>query len=113
MLTPPDASKINSGKGLSGTPSSNRPPEPRAEKRRDGAQARQASSDLRKRVAKLERDLEEAEALASSLHDKLADPDIYDQPEEVHRLANEHDAAKARAAALMDKWTEAAAELEA
>ncbi len=117
VLTPPDPSKINSGKGLSGTApqpkkSRNKPSEPRAELRRDGAQSREADAGLRKRVAKLERDLEKAEAKVVILHEQLADPDIYDRPEEVNRLANEHEAAKVRAALLMDEWTAAAEQLE-
>ncbi|NCG38338.1 MAG: hypothetical protein GWP48_12575, partial [Actinobacteria bacterium] len=64
------------------------------------------------KVQKLERELEKAEAKVADLHTRLADPEIYDRPEEVHRLATEHEAAKDRAVALMDEWTSAAEQIE-
>ncbi|MEM7143464.1 MAG: ATP-binding cassette domain-containing protein, partial [Actinomycetota bacterium] len=111
VLTPPDPSKVYGGKGLSGD-STPKKASPQTEQRRDGAQARQASSGLRKRVNKLEKDLEKTEARVAELHDQLADPDIYDRPEEVHRLATEHERMQARAAELLEEWTAAAEELE-
>ena len=80
--------------------------------RQASAKARQNTNELRKRVQKLERALEKAEAEVAELQAQLADPDIYDRPEEVHRLATLHDAAKDRAVALMDEWEQAAEELE-
>ena len=41
-----------------------------------------------------------------------ADPDLYERPEEVHRLAEQHDAARARADRLLADWESALAELE-
>jgi ATP-binding cassette subfamily F protein 3 len=103
ILTPPDPSKVaKASTGLS------KSADPRTEKRQDSAKVRQDSQGLRKKVQKLERDLEKAEAKVLDLHTQLADPDIYDRPEEVHRLATEHDTARARAARLMDEWTAAA-----
>ena len=64
--------------------------------RQASAKARQNTNELRKRVQKLERALEKAEAEVAELQAQLADPDIYDRPEEVHRLATLHDAAKDR-----------------
>ena len=80
--------------------------------RQGAAGPRQNTNELRKRVQKLERALEKAEAEVAELQAQLADPDIYDRPEEVHRLATLHDAAKDRAVALMDEWEQAAEELE-
>ena len=74
--------------------------------------ARQNTNELRKRVQKLERALEKAEAEVAELQAQLADPNIYDRPEDVHRLATLHDDAKDRAVALMDEWEQAAEELE-
>ena len=72
----------------------------------------QNTNELRKRVQKLERALEKAEAEVAELQAQLTDPDIYDRPEDVHRLATLHDAAKDRAVALMDEWEQAAEQLE-
>ena len=107
VLTPPDPSKMGVGKGVSAKAG-----DPRAERRRNGAKARQATSDLRQRVRRLERDLDRAEAEATALDAKLAEPDVYDQPEEVHRLAAANEVAKERAINLMAQWTAAAEELE-
>ncbi len=107
VLTPPDPSKVaKASSGLAKTA------DPRTEKRREGAKARQGFNDLRKKVQKLERELEKAEGAVASLQAQLADPDIYDRPEEVHRLATEHEAAKEKAARLMDEWTSAAERIE-
>ena len=107
VLTPADPERVagqrsNLGRG-----------NPRVQKRKAGADDRLASSDLRKRVQRLERDTERAEATAAELMHQLADPDIYDKPEEVHRLAGEHEAATQRATRLLAEWEAAAAELEA
>ena len=115
VLTPPDPSKVNSGKGLGHEPAAkkSRPaasPKPGRDdgKRRGG----QETSALRKRVNKLEKELEKTEARVSELHRQLADPDIYEQPEEVHRLATEHERMQLRAGELMEQWTAAAEELD-
>ncbi|MDG2028256.1 MAG: ABC-F family ATP-binding cassette domain-containing protein [Acidimicrobiales bacterium] len=118
VLTPADPAKVFSGRGLSADASESRPTkrsggETRVEQRRETAQSRQASADLRKRVKKLEKDLEIAEAKVAALHEQLADPDIYDKPEDVHRLATQHEEAKDLAARLTDQWAVAAEDLEA
>ncbi|MDG1412289.1 MAG: ABC-F family ATP-binding cassette domain-containing protein [Acidimicrobiales bacterium] len=107
ILTPPDPSKVaRASTGLS------KAADPHAEKRKEGAKVRQGSQGLRKKVQKLERELEKAEAKVANLHTQLADPEIYDRPEEVHRLATEHEAAKDRAVRLMDEWTSAAEQID-
>jgi len=107
VLTPPDPTKV------AGSTTSLTKPNARSEKRRAGAAERQNTNELRKRVQKLERALEKAEAEVAELQAALADPDIYDRPEEVHRLATEHDEAKDRAVSLMEQWESAAEKLEA
>ncbi len=116
VLTPPDPSKVNSGKGLGREPAPKKSA-PTTSVPANGGKAGKNRSDpgsstLRKRVNKLEKDLEKAEARVSELHDQLADPDIYDQPEEVHRLATEHERMQLRATELLEQWTAAAEELE-
>jgi len=107
VLTPADPGRIrarqrDSAKGV----------DQRTERRRDSARSRQATSDLRKRVKKLERDSEIADTKAGELSDQLADPDLYDRPEDVQRLAAAHTKAAALAESLLMKWQEAAEELE-
>ena len=106
VLTPPDPTRVGTGKGLAKGAAE------KVEKRREGARARQNTQALRKRVSRLESDLEKAEARVSELQSQLADPDLYDRPEEVHRLATQHEEAKDRAATLMTDWERAAGELE-
>ncbi len=107
VLAPPDPSKVGTGRGLS-----ERTRDPRSERRRVGAKARQATAEQRRRVTQLEKDLEKAEAEVATLHAQLADPEVYDEPEEVHRLASAHEEAKDRAAKLMEDWTNAAEDLD-
>ena len=104
-------------------PVTDRPPEPappragssadRAERRRAGAQARAATSQLRKRVSDLERAWSAADAEVAEMHRRLSDPAVYEQPEEVHALASAHEEAADRAAALLAEWEASLAELEA
>ena len=107
VLTPADATKITGAKKRS-----TKPAEGRTDRRRDGANARHGSQELRKKVQRLEREVERAEETVSTLHAQLADPDIYDKPEEVHRIATQHESAKKRGAELMKAWERAAEELD-
>ncbi len=105
VLTPPDPTKVGSakvtnGKGLS-------PKTKSAPRQNDDRRAK----SLKSAVQRLERELEKAENEVSRLHTELADPAIYDRPEEVLRLAQLHDAAKSKAAGLMDDWERAANKL--
>ena len=90
--------------------------ENRAEVRRREAAVRQRSAaetrEVRKRVQRLERQVAKAEADAERIGTELADPDIYDDHQKVRALADEHDAAKARAESLMSEWLSAQEELE-
>ena len=85
----------------------------RAERRRAGAQARAATSRLRKRVADLERAWSAADAEVAELHRRLSDPAVYERPEEVHTLASAHEKAAEKAGTLLAAWESALAELEA
>ena len=50
-------------------------------------------------MQRLERQVAKAEADAERIGTELADPDIYDDHQKVRALADEHDAARARAEA--------------
>lgn len=112
VLTPADASRISAKQRDTTRGGPKKAADPRTERRRESAKSRQAGNDLRKRVKKLERDSEIAEAKATELANQLADPDVYDRPEEVHRLAAAHDQAVKLAESLLGKWQEAAEDLE-
>ncbi|MYH76158.1 MAG: ABC-F family ATP-binding cassette domain-containing protein [Acidimicrobiaceae bacterium] len=84
----------------------------RVERRRASAQARAATSKLRRRVTDLERAWAAADAEVGELHRRLSDPAVYDRPEEVHVLASAHEEAADRAAALLAEWEASLAELE-
>jgi ATP-binding cassette subfamily F protein 3 len=72
-----------------------------------------ATKDLRLKVDAVERDLVAAEAEVAGLTKLLADPEVYDVPERAKELAIRHNAAKDRAAALMNDWERLSTELEA
>ncbi|MYK75915.1 MAG: ABC-F family ATP-binding cassette domain-containing protein [Acidimicrobiaceae bacterium] len=84
----------------------------RVERRRASAQARAATSKLRRRVTDLERAWAAADAEVGELHRRLSDPAVYERPEEVHVLASAHEEAADRAAALLAEWEASLAELE-
>ncbi|MDG1367641.1 MAG: ABC-F family ATP-binding cassette domain-containing protein [Acidimicrobiales bacterium] len=107
ILTPADPSKVASANaGLT------KPTNARAEQRRASATDRQTTNNLRKSVQKLEKALERAEAEVAELQAQLADPALYDRPEDVHRLATAHEKAKDKAVSLMERWEAAAEQLE-
>ncbi len=126
VLTPPDPGRVadtrtsltrspgpDRGGSRSGGSRGGRRRDPRAERRRAAAAARQATAELRKAVRRLEQQVEAAEAQIAELQRRLADPAIYDAPEQVAELAAAHEKAKDRAADLLARWERAAAELEA
>jgi ATP-binding cassette subfamily F protein 3 len=77
--------------------------------RRDAQRAREA----RKALARTERRWERAEAEVAALQSRLADPDLYADPDEVQRVVDAHEAAKDLAARLMVEWEDHAAAVEA
>ncbi|MCQ3813906.1 MAG: ABC-F family ATP-binding cassette domain-containing protein [Acidimicrobiia bacterium] len=108
VLTPPDPTRFSSVAAPY-----DKAPNVRTEKRRATAHARQVSSDLRKRVARLERNLVKADQVVANLEKQLSDPTVCNDPAELQRLANRYETAKAQAAALLHDWSEAAEQLEA
>jgi ATP-binding cassette, subfamily F, member 3 len=72
-----------------------------------------ATKDLRRRVDRLEAQVERAEAEVADLTRRLADPSVYDDEAAVRDLVAQHSAAKDRAVELTDAWEEAILALEA
>ncbi|MGI9603344.1 MAG: ABC-F family ATP-binding cassette domain-containing protein [Acidimicrobiales bacterium] len=68
--------------------------------------------EVRKQLAKVERQWENAEAKVAELAAQLADPDIYDDHDRVRRLADEHDDAKEQASRWMSEWERLSTELD-
>ncbi len=69
--------------------------------------------ELRKAVRAAERAWSKAEDEVAALQGKLADPDVYGDPDRVAELAKLHDEAKDRASELGAAWEQEAARLEA
>jgi ATP-binding cassette subfamily F protein 3 len=70
------------------------------------------SRALRKEVARVERDLGEAEARVAELTRRLAEPGLYDDREVAAEVAAAHGAAKDVAEGLMARWLELGTQLE-
>jgi ATP-binding cassette subfamily F protein 3 len=89
----------------------------RADDRRTAAERRRDRSAAIKPLQAAARSAEQrwqrAEAEVSRLEHRLADPELYDRPEEVADLARRHDAARAKASAAMVEFEKATEELEA
>jgi ATP-binding cassette subfamily F protein 3 len=93
-----------------------RPKDVKTQTKRDDAATRQrrhdATKDLKKKVAKLERDLAAAESEVADINRELSEPDVYQDADKVTELSRRFGDAKDRAATLMDEWERAASELE-
>ena len=89
----------------------------RAAEQRTAAERRQeragATKPLQDRMRQAEKRWQKAEDAVAALEAQLADPDLYDRPEEVADVARRHDQAKAEAASAMAAFEKAAEELEA
>ena len=59
---------------------------------------------LRRRLERAERDWEAAEASVVDVQGRLADPDLYQEPDRAVAVVAEHEAAKDAAARLMAEW---------
>ena len=85
--------------------------------RRTAAERRQeragVTKPLRDTLRAAERRWQKAEDTVTKLEAQLADPDLYDRPEEVAHVARRHDQAKAEAAQAMKAFEKAADKLEA
>src|SRR5680860_1237129 len=62
------------------------------------------TKELRTRLARVEKDLAEAEAEVAELTRTLADPGVYDDADKVKVVVEQHGTAKDRAAVLMAEW---------
>ncbi len=69
-----------------------------------GAPSSAEARAARKALERIERQVAQAEAEVAELQRLLADPEVYSDPEAVRDLTARHDAAKDRAAQLMDRW---------
>ncbi|MET0490712.1 MAG: ABC transporter ATP-binding protein, partial [Acidimicrobiales bacterium] len=81
-----------------------------AERRRERSGA---TKPLRAAARQAEQRWQRAETAVAELEAQLADPDLYDRPEEVADVARRHDAAKTEAAMAMKAFEKAADQLEA
>ena len=70
------------------------------------------SKNRRAALAKLEREVEEAEAEFRRLEDELADPSHWSDPKRSAKASERHERARARLAAVMARWEEAAEKAE-
>ena len=65
---------------------------------------RDPTQGLRRRLERAERDWEAAEASVVDVQGRLADPDLYQEPDRAAAVVAEHEAAKDAAARLMAEW---------
>ena len=72
-----------------------------------------AERELRKELAKVERQWEKAEATVVELQERLADPALYDDADALQAAVSQHDRAKDRAADLMARWEDLTLRVEA
>jgi len=89
----------------------------RAHQRRTAAERRShrsaATKPLRAKARAAEQAWQRAEAAVAELEALLADPDLYERPEEVADVARRHDRARAEAEQAMEAFEQATEELEA
>ncbi|MEX2503890.1 MAG: ABC-F family ATP-binding cassette domain-containing protein [Egicoccus sp.] len=71
-----------------------------------------ATKDLRREVGRFEEQLAKVESRVAELTRALADPAVYEDPDEVKRLVADHGQAKDRAAELLASWEDAQTRLE-
>jgi ATP-binding cassette subfamily F protein 3 len=86
-------------------------PAPSAKSRRMPREAG-PSKNRKAALAKLERQVEEAEAAFQRLEDELADPSHWSDPQRSARATARHDKARAKLSELMSRWEEAAERVE-
>ena len=88
----------------------------RQQQRRDAAESRnadyRATKELKKRLQRVERDWEAAEARLVELQTEMADPATYEDPDRLRELTTTHDEVKDKAAELMSEWERLSARLE-
>ncbi|MDX9722147.1 MAG: ATP-binding cassette domain-containing protein [Myxococcota bacterium] len=74
---------------------------------------RAASHTLRRSVAQLEAEIQQLETRSSEIESALADPQTYTRTGQAQSLGSERNALSTQLEALMERWTEEQAELEA
>jgi ATP-binding cassette subfamily F protein 3 len=88
----------------------------RKEERRLEAQKRQALSKklnpLKKRLETIENNVETKEARKAKIEDLMAQPDFYDDSDEVKKISLEYESLKSDLLDLMHKWEEIAGRIE-
>ncbi len=114
----PGSGKLGSGKPGSGKPGGGKQaPVSRKDEKRAEAEGRQAKSkrtkDLRKTAERLERQAMRAEEVVGGLESQLADPAIYENPDEMKKLLATHEQAKQKATELLAQWETAVEQLDA
>jgi ATP-binding cassette subfamily F protein 3 len=111
ILTPQSESATTRRAAAIGTHGGGRVAEKRtaAERRQERAGA---TKPLKDRLRQAEKRWQRAEDAVAKLEAQLADPELYDRPEEVADVAKRHDAAKAEAASAMAAFEKAAEALE-
>jgi ATP-binding cassette subfamily F protein 3 len=82
------------------------------ERRRQNAQARERTRELRKEITAIERKLERAAADMKKIGDILADPDVYQTDADIPKLSRDYEAHQRRVKTLETKWEEASERLE-
>ena len=84
----------------------------RAKAKPDARRSAGPSKNSRAALAKLEREVEEAEADFKRLEDELADPSHWSDPKRSAKSTERHERARARLAELIARWEEAAEKVE-
>ncbi len=106
------SSRVEPAKAVGDRPSDSRKAEKRAE-----AQARNDKSrntrDTRKIVERLERQVLRSEEVVAGLEGQLADPSVYERPDEMKKLLATFETAKKKTADLSNQWEAAVSELDA
>jgi ATP-binding cassette subfamily F protein 3 len=114
ILTPtraPGSAPTRPASGATASPRSGRRDQRRtaAERRQDRSRA---TKPVKSALRDAERNVEKVDRRVEQLATKLADPDLYDQPEKIAALAKEHDAAVADLTTAIAEWEHLVDELE-
>ena len=98
-------------------PATSKPSQAKAEQKRkqadDRNQRHRNTRELRKELNKVEKAWERAEAKVVELQERMAAPEVYEDPERIRELVAEHDTAKDEAADLMSRWEALSLDIEA
>ena len=98
-------------------PTAPSPSQTKADRKRRQAENRNErhrnTRELRKELNKVEKAWERAEAKVVELQERMAAPEVYEDPERIRELVAEHDTAKDEAADLMSRWEALSLDIEA